>query len=135
LDDGRTLDASKALHVRQGHSVTSQVSQSKERQKMFALALTSALPQLTEIMSLVSVSRAQEEARVYTDSVEAFEAAVARLIGHRLSALELLEGREMAQHKRQQEVARQAEAQRARYATPPASERDQGLSLEHGMGL
>lgn len=134
LDDGRKLDASKALHVRQGHSVTSQVSQSKERQKMFALALTSALPQLTEIMSLVSVSRAQEEARVYTDSVDAFEAAVARLIGHRLSAIEFVEGRELG-HQQCQEAARTREVPERHDDPTEACKRQRSQSYSHGMSL
>jgi hypothetical protein len=48
---------------------------------------------------------------------------------------EVIEGRKLAQQKRPQEVARQAEAQRPRYAAPPMPEHEQGLSLEHGMGM
>jgi hypothetical protein len=56
-------------------TVTSQVSQSKEREKMFALALLSGLPQGSATQALVSISRAQMEARVYTDSIETFRDA------------------------------------------------------------
>ena len=96
LDNGRKLDPSIALHVRQGHTVTSQVSQSKEREKMFALALSSGLSQINATQALVSVSRAQMEARIYTDSVELFEEAVTLETGHREAAIDFLETAEKA---------------------------------------
>ena len=92
LENGRKLDATKALHVRQGHTMTSQVSQSKERQKMFGLALSSGLAQINATMALVSISRAQREARMYTDSVEMFEERVRRETGHREHSVDLVEG-------------------------------------------
>ena len=81
LGNGKKQNASPALHVRQGHTVTSQVSQSKERGKMFALALSSGIAQISTTQGLVSVSRAQAESRIYTDSVEAFEQAVRQETG------------------------------------------------------
>jgi hypothetical protein len=91
LDNGCRLDLERAQHVRQGHTVTSQVSQSKEREKMFCLAMTSALPQINAAQALVDVSRAQSEARIYTDSVESFEVKVQADTGHRQAALGFLE--------------------------------------------
>src|SRR3984893_6412037 len=91
LDNGRKLDPSKALHVRQGHTVTSQVSQSKEREKMFALALSSGLSQINATQALVSVSRAQSEARINTDSFELLEEAVMLETGHREAAIDFLD--------------------------------------------
>jgi hypothetical protein len=47
------------------------------------VAMTSALPQVNAAQALVDVSRAQSEARVYTDSVESFEVKVEVDSGHR----------------------------------------------------
>ncbi|HEY0793557.1 MAG TPA: hypothetical protein VGD78_21025 [Chthoniobacterales bacterium] len=72
--------------------MTGQVSQSKEREKMFCLAMTGALPQINAAQALVDVSRAQSEARIYTDSVDAFEVKVQADTGHRQAAIDFVEG-------------------------------------------
>ena len=63
---------------------------------MFALALSSGLSQINATQALVSVSRAQMEARIYTDSVELFEEAVTLETGHREAAIDFLETAEKA---------------------------------------
>ena len=61
---------------------------------MFCLAMTSALPQINAAQALVDVSWATAEARIYTDSVQAFEVKVRADTDHRQAAIDFVDGHE-----------------------------------------
>jgi len=91
LDNGRQLDSSRPLHVRQGYTVTSQTSQSHESVKMFGFLPVSSTSQVNVVQMLVSLSRPTREARLYTDSREVLLEAALRP-GQGTSAVELIDG-------------------------------------------
>jgi hypothetical protein len=68
LDNGRQLNSSRPLHVRQGYTVTSQTSQSHESVKMFGFLPVSGTSQVNVVQMLVTLSRPTREARLYMDS-------------------------------------------------------------------
>jgi hypothetical protein len=91
LENGRRLDRTEPLHLRQGYTITSQTSQGHEREKMFGLLTVSASSQINAVQMLVSLSRASREVRLYTDSFDVLrEVAIRPGMGR--SALELVEG-------------------------------------------
>ena len=75
LENGRRLECSKPLHIRQGYTITSQTSQGHERAKMFGFLPVSATSQINAVQMLVSLSRASQEVRLYTDSSEVLKEA------------------------------------------------------------
>ncbi len=91
LDNGRQLNSSRPLHVRQGYTVTSQTSQSHESVKMFGFLPVSSTSQVNVVQMLVTLSRPTREARLYTDSREVLLEAALRP-GQGMSAVELLDG-------------------------------------------
>jgi hypothetical protein len=91
LDNGRQLNSSMALHVRQGYTVTSQTSQSHESVKMFGFLPVSSTSQVNVVQMLVTLSRPTCEARLYTDSREVLLEAALRP-GQGMSAVELIDG-------------------------------------------
>jgi hypothetical protein len=91
LENGRRLDRSKPLHIRQGYTITSQTSQGHERAKMFGFLPVSATSQINAVQMLVSLSRASREVRLYTDSIDVLK-EVAVQPGQGRSAVELVEG-------------------------------------------
>jgi hypothetical protein len=91
LDNGRQLNSSRALHVRQGYTVTSQTSQSHESVKMFGFLPVSSTSQVNVVQMLVTLSRPTREARLYTDSREVLLEAALRP-GQGMSAVELIDG-------------------------------------------
>ena len=91
LENGRRLERSKPLHIRQGYTITSQTSQGHERSQMFGFLPVSATSQINAVQMLVSLSRASQEVRLYTDSSEVLKEAAIRP-GQGQSAVELIEG-------------------------------------------
>ncbi|MGA8660029.1 MAG: hypothetical protein WB586_28250, partial [Chthoniobacterales bacterium] len=91
LENGRRLERSKPLHIRQGYTITSQTSQGHERAKMFGFLPVSATSQINAVQMLVSLSRASQEVRLYTDSSEVLKEAAIRP-GQGQSAVELVDG-------------------------------------------
>ena len=91
LDNGRQLNSSRPLHVRQGYTVTSQTSQSHQSVKMFGFLPVSSTSQVNVVQMLVTLSRPTREARLYTDSREVLLEAALRP-GQGMSAVELLDG-------------------------------------------
>jgi hypothetical protein len=91
LDNGRQLNSSRPLHVRQGYTVTSQTSQSHESVKMFGFLPVSSTSQVNVVQMLVTLSRPTREARLYTDSREVLLEAALRP-GQGMSAVELIDG-------------------------------------------
>jgi hypothetical protein len=91
LDTGYKLDASKPLHIRQGYTMTSQASQGHENPKMFAFLPISATSQINAVQMLVSLSRASQEVRLYTDSKAVLREAAIRP-GRGASAVDLIDG-------------------------------------------
>jgi hypothetical protein len=96
LDNGRQLDSSRPLHVRQGYTVTSQTSQSHESVKMFGFLPVSSTSQVNVVQMLVTLSRPTREARLYTDSREVLLEAALRP-GQGMSAVELIDGEPAAE--------------------------------------
>ena len=94
LENGRRLERSKPLHIRQGYTITSQTSQGHERAKMFGFLPVSATSQINAVQMLVSLSRASQEVRLYTDSSEVLKEAAVRP-GQGQSAVELIDGAQM----------------------------------------
>jgi conjugative relaxase-like TrwC/TraI family protein len=90
LDNGRQLNSSRPLHVRQGYTVTSQTSQSHETVKMFGFLPVSSTSQVNVVQMLVTLSRPTREARLYTDSREVLLEAALRP-GQCMSAVELID--------------------------------------------
>jgi hypothetical protein len=90
LDNGRQLNSSSPLHVRQGYTVTSQTSQSHDSVKVFGFLPVSSTSQVNVVQMLVTLSRPTREARLYTDSREVLLEAALRP-GQGMSAVELLE--------------------------------------------
>jgi hypothetical protein len=78
LENGRRLERSKPLHIRQGYTITSQTSQGHERAKMFGFLPVSATSQINAVQMLVSLSRASQEVRLYTDSSEVLKEVAIR---------------------------------------------------------
>ena len=91
LENGRRLERSKPLHIRQGYTITSQTSQGHERTKMFGFLPVSATSQINAVQMLVSLSRASQEVRLYTDSTEVLKEVAIRP-GQGRSAVELIDG-------------------------------------------
>jgi len=91
LENGRQLERSKPLHIRQGYTITSQTSQGHERAKMFGFLPVSATSQINAVQMLVSLSRASQEVRLYTDSTEVLKEVAIRP-GQGRSAVELIDG-------------------------------------------
>jgi hypothetical protein len=91
LENGRRLERSKPLHIRQGYTITSQTSQGHERAKMFGFLPVSATSQINAVQMLVSLSRASQEVRLYTDSAEVLKEVAIRP-GQGRSAVELIDG-------------------------------------------
>jgi hypothetical protein len=91
LENGRRLERSKPLHIRQGYTITSQTSQGHERAKMFGFLPVSATSQINAVQMLVSLSRASQEVRLYTDSSEVLKEVAIRP-GQGRSAVELMDG-------------------------------------------
>ena len=91
LENGRRLERSKPLHIRQGYTITSQTSQGHERAKMFGFLPVSATSQINAVQMLVSLSRASQEVRLYTDSTEVLKEVAIRP-GQGRSAVELIDG-------------------------------------------
>jgi conjugative relaxase-like TrwC/TraI family protein len=126
LDNGRQLNSSRPLHVRQGYTVTSQTSQSHESVKMFGFLPVSSTSQVNVVQMLVTLSRPTREARLYTDSGEVLLEAALRP-GHGMSAVELLDGESEPEvdlwqighnrDKRQKEAELTPEVQRSRQMT------------------
>src|SRR5271165_798696 len=108
LENGREMDITKPVHLRQGYSITSQISQGHERPKMFAFVPVSAVSQVNAVQMLVSLSRASDDARLYTDSKAVlFEAAIRP--GQEQSAVELVGRVQFTQHiqaQKEQEIER-----------------------------
>ena len=94
LENGRRLERSKPLHIRQGYTITSQTSQGHERAKMFGFLPVSATSQINAVQMLVSLSRASQEVRLYTDSSEVLKEVAIRP-GQGRSAVELIDGVEI----------------------------------------
>ena len=94
LENGRRLERSKPLHIRQGYTITSQTSQGHERGKMFGFLPVSATSQINAVQMLVSLSRASQEVRLYTDSTEVLKEAAIRE-GQGQSAVELIDGAQL----------------------------------------
>jgi hypothetical protein len=63
LENGRRLERSKPLQIRQGYTITSQTSQGHERAKMFGFLPVSATSQINAVQMLVGLSRASQEVR------------------------------------------------------------------------
>ena len=78
LENGRELDASKGLHIRQGYTVTSQASQGHQRVAALAFLPASAENQVDAKQMLVTISRAIENLRIHTDSTEVLREAATR---------------------------------------------------------
>jgi ATP-dependent exoDNAse (exonuclease V) alpha subunit len=97
LENGRRLERSKPLHIRQGYTITSQTSQGHERAKMFGFLPVSATSQINAVQMLVSLSRASQEVRLYTDSSEVLKEAAVRP-GQGQSAVELIDGMEISRN-------------------------------------
>ena len=97
LENGRRLECSKPLHIRQGYTITSQTSQGHERAKMFGFLPVSATSQINAVQMLVSLSRASQEVRLYTDSSEVLKEAAVRP-GQGQSAVELIDGVEISKN-------------------------------------
>jgi hypothetical protein len=91
LDNGRQLNSSSPLHVRQGYTVTSQISQSHEPAEIFGFRPVSSTSQMNVVQMLVTLSRPTREARLYTDSREVLLEAAPRP-GEGMSSVELIDG-------------------------------------------
>ena len=91
LENGRRLERSKPLHIRQGYTITCQTSQGHERAKMFGFLPVSATSQINAVQMLVSLSRASQEVRLYSDSSEVLKEVAIRP-GQGRSAVELIDG-------------------------------------------
>jgi hypothetical protein len=91
LENGRRLERSKPLHIRQGYTISSQTSQGHERAKMFGFLPVSATSQINAVQMLVSLSRASQEVRLYTDSSEVLKEVAIRA-GQGRSAVGLIDG-------------------------------------------
>jgi hypothetical protein len=87
LDNHRVLDASYGLHLRQGYSVSSQASQGHQSDVILAFLPASAENQIDAKQMTVTVSRAREQLRIYTDSTAVLREAATRS-GDRESATE-----------------------------------------------
>ena len=87
LDNHRVLDASQGLHLRQGYSVSSQASQGHQCDVTLAFLPASAENQIDAKQMTVTVSRAREQLRIYTDSTAVLREAATRS-GDRESARE-----------------------------------------------
>ena len=87
LDNHRVLDASQGLHLRQGYSVSSQASQGHQCDVTLAFLPASAENQIDAKQMTVTVSRAREQLRIYTDSTAVLREAATRS-GDRESATE-----------------------------------------------
>jgi hypothetical protein len=87
LDNHRVLDASQGLHLRQGYSVSSQASQGHQSDVTLAFLPASAENQIDAKQMTVTVSRAREQLRIYTDSTAVLREAATRS-GNRESASE-----------------------------------------------
>ena len=87
LDNHRVLDASEGLHLRQGYSVSSQASQGHQCDVTLAFLPASAENQIDAKQMTVTVSRAREQLRIYTDSTAVLREAATRS-GDRESATE-----------------------------------------------
>jgi hypothetical protein len=85
LDNHRVLDASQGLHLRQGYSVSSQASQGHQCDVTLAFLPASAENQIDA--KQMTVSRAREQLRIYTDSTAVLREAATRS-GDRESATE-----------------------------------------------
>jgi conjugative relaxase-like TrwC/TraI family protein len=91
LENGRKLDISEGLHLRQGYSVTSHGSQGHQAITCFPFLPASAAGMMNQRQWLVDISRAKEELRVFTDCPELLEQCVVRP-EERASALSLVKG-------------------------------------------
>ena len=78
LDNHRVLDASQGLHLRQGYSVSSQASQGHQCDVTLAFLPASAENQIDAKQMTVTVSRAREQLRIYTDSTAVLREAATR---------------------------------------------------------
>ena len=87
LDNHRVLDASQGLHLRQGDRVSSQASQGHQCDVTLAFPPASAENQIDAKQMTVTVSRAREQLRIYTDSTAVLREAATRS-GDRESARE-----------------------------------------------
>jgi hypothetical protein len=78
LENGRKLDITEGLHLRQGYSVTSHGSQGHQAITCFPFLPASAAGMMNQRQWLVDISRAKEELRVFTDCSELLEQCVVR---------------------------------------------------------
>jgi len=103
LENHRVLDASKGLHIRQGYTVTSQASQGHQAPVTLAFLPASAENQIDAKQMLVTISRAIEELRIYTDSTAVLREAATRS-GEQESAFDHVRARKQETVRQQQRV-------------------------------
>jgi conjugative relaxase-like TrwC/TraI family protein len=89
LDNGKWIDLSEGVHIRQGYTVTSHGAQGHTTQTCYVFLPGSAAGMMNQRQWLVDISRAREELRVFTDCVELLEQCVVRP-EERKSALSLI---------------------------------------------
>ena len=103
LENHRVLDASQGLHLRQGYSVSSQASQGHQCDVTLAFLPASAENQIDAKQMTVTVSRAREQLRIYTDSTAVLREAATRS-GDRESATEHTRQAQGKQPEREQAI-------------------------------
>lgn len=89
LDNGKRLDISEGVHLRQGYTVTSHAAQGHDAQACFLFLPGSAAGLMNQRQWLVDISRAKEELKVFTDCPELLEQRVVQP-EERKSALDLI---------------------------------------------
>src|ERR1700680_5014330 len=78
LDNGKWIDLSEGVHIRQGYTVTSHGAQGHTTKTCYVFLPGSASGMMNQRQWLVDISRAREELRVFTDCVELLEQCVVR---------------------------------------------------------
>jgi conjugative relaxase-like TrwC/TraI family protein len=89
LDNGKLIDLSEGVHIRQGYTVTSHGAQGHDEKACYLFLPGSASGMMNQRQWLVDISRAKEELRVFTDCPELMEQCVVRP-EERKSALSLI---------------------------------------------
>jgi ATP-dependent exoDNAse (exonuclease V) alpha subunit len=110
LDNHRVLDASQGLHLRQGYLVSSQASQGHQCDVTLAFLPASAENQIDAKQMTVTVSRAREQLRIYTDSTAVLREAATRS-GDRESATEHARQAQGKQPEKEQAIGRDLQEQ------------------------
>jgi ATP-dependent exoDNAse (exonuclease V) alpha subunit len=89
LDNGKWIDLSEGVHIRQGYTITSHGSQGHDEKACYLFLPGSASGMMNQRQWLVDISRAKEELRVFTDCPELMEQRVVQP-EERKSALSLI---------------------------------------------